>query len=277
MSHQLNTNNSSIVLHVRSEDGAQHTDGFNTDFSVYLSQPIKCRDDENFLISLSSAQIPYSFYNIQANLNSSLAVNGETISITPANYNVNTFAAEVQKKVPQLLMSYNKSFGKYVFSSTEDVTLTLTALSPLSQMGLIAGDHTITPLLPISSTNVVSMFSFNSLFIKTPNLFSLNSIESRHGGYSDILSKIEIQSSPNEYIYHLASMNQHKSLIRQKTISMISFALCATSNHLINLNGLGWEFSVQFDIVKVNKESALDVLASLPRILPKSDKSAKRI
>jgi hypothetical protein len=277
MSHQLNTNNSSIVLHVRSEDGAQHTDGFNTDFSVYLSQPIKCRDDENFLISLSSAQIPYSFYNIQANLNSSLAVNGETISITPANYNVNTFAAEVQKKVPQLLMSYNKSFGKYVFSSTEDVTLTLTALSPLSQMGLVAGDHTITPLLPISSTNVVSMFSFNSLFIKTPNLFSLNSIESRHGGYSDILSKIEIQSSPNEYIYHLASMNQHKSLIRQKTISMISFALCATSNHLINLNGLGWEFSVQFDIVKVNKESALDVLASLPRILPKSDKSAKRI
>ena len=277
MSHQLNTNNSSIVLHVRSEDGAQHTDGFNTDFSVYLSQPIKCRDDENFLISLSSAQIPYSFYNIQANLNSSLAVNGETISITPANYNVNTFAAEVQKKIPQLLMSYNKSFGKYVFSSTEDVTLTLTALSPLSQMGLVAGDHTITPLLPISSTNVVSMFSFNSLFIKTPNLFSLNSIESRHGGYSDILSKIEIQSSPNEYIYHLASMNQHKSLIRQKTISMISFALCATSNHLINLNGLGWEFSVQFDIVKVNKESALDVLASLPRILPKSDKSAKRI
>jgi hypothetical protein len=277
MSHQLNTNNSSIVLHVRSEDGAQHTDGFNTDFSVYLSQPIKCRDDENFLISLSSAQIPYSFYNIQANLNSSLAVNGETISITPANYNVNTFAAEVQKKVPQLLMSYNKSFGKYVFSSTEDVTITLTALSPLSQMGLVAGDHTITPLLPISSTNVVSMFSFNSLFIKTPNLFSLNSIESRHGGYSDILSKIEIQSSPNEYIYHLASMNQHKSLIRQKTISMISFALCATSNHLINLNGLGWEFSVQFDIVKVNKESALDVLASLPRILPKSDKSAKRI
>ena len=277
MSHQLNTNNSSIVLHVRSEDGAQHTDGFNTDFSVYLSQPIKCRDDENFLISLSSAQIPYSFYNIQANLNSSLAVNGETISITPANYNVNTFAAEVQKKVPQLLMSYNKSFGKYIFSSTEDVTLTLTALSPLSQMGLVAGDHTITPLLPISSTNVVSMFSFNSLFIKTPNLFSLNSIESRHGGYSDILSKIEIQSSPNEYIYHLASMNQHKSLIRQKTISMISFALCATSNHLINLNGLGWEFSVQFDIVKVNKESALDVLASLPRILPKSDKSAKRI
>jgi len=277
MSHQLNTNNSSIVLHVRSEDGAQHTDGFNTDFSVYLSQPIKCRDDENFLISLSSAQIPYSFYNIQANLNSSLAVNGETISITPANYNVNTFAAEVQKKVPQLLMSYNKSFGKYVFSSTEDVTITLTSLSPLSQMGLVAGDHTITPLLPISSTNVVSMFSFNSLFIKTPNLFSLNSIESRHGGYSDILSKIEIQSSPNEYIYHLASMNQHKSLIRQKTISMISFALCATSNHLINLNGLGWEFSVQFDIVKVNKESALDVLASLPRILPKSDKSAKRI
>jgi hypothetical protein len=204
-------------------------------------------------------------------------VNGEPISITPANYNVNTFAAEVQKKVPQLLMSYNKSFGKYIFSSTEDVTITLTALSPLSQMGLVAGDHTITPLLPISSTNVVSMFSFNSLFIKTPNLFSLNSIESRHGGYSDILSKIEIQSSPNEYIYHLASMNQHKSLIRQKTISMISFALCATSNHLINLNGLGWEFSVQFDIVKVNKESALDVLASLPRILPKSDKSAKRI
>ena len=99
MSHVLNTNNSSIMVHVRSQDGMQKTDGYNTDFSVMLNQPLKLNDGEYFLMSLSSAQIPYSFYNVQANLNNRIMVNGVEVFLTPANYNVNTFAQEVSSKI----------------------------------------------------------------------------------------------------------------------------------------------------------------------------------
>ena len=267
MSHQLNTNNSSIVVHVRSADGVQHTDGYNTYFSVYLSQPLKCKEDEYFLISLSSAQIPYSFYNIQSNMNNQLIVNEEVINLTPANYNINTFIAELTDKVKSLSVKYNKPLAKFEFTASETLEILLTSLSPTSQLGMPVGTFKVIPNLTTMSRHVVNMYSFNSLFIKTPNLFSLNSVESRHGGFSDILSKIEIQSSPNEFIYYLASMNGHKSLIKQRTIAMMSFQLCATSNHLINLNGCPWEFSVQFDIIKQQQETAEQIIENLPRLI----------
>lgn len=254
------------MVHVRSRDGMQKTSGYNTDFSVMLNQPLKLNDGEYFLMSLSSAQIPYSFYNVQADLNNRIIVNGEEIFLTPANYNVNTFAEEVSTKI-NMKMTFQKNTGKYQYVALQNLTMILESDSPLAQLGLDEGTYFLAQNSTMWSNNAVNMYSFNSLYLRTPNLFSLNSLESRHGGYSDILSKIEIQSSPSEFIYYLQH-NNHRSLLKQRVITQLDVRLTGTNNHLIYLNGCSWEFSVQFDIIKENDEIPVgEHYPSIPRLI----------
>jgi hypothetical protein len=230
------------MVHVRSTDGIEH--GMNTDFNIYLTEPLTCLAGEHFLMSLSSAQIPYSFYNIQSQLNNIIFIDNIEYAIPQGNYNVNTLSTAF--KLYGIDLNFSGLTGKYTISSNRTLTLKLTENSPLQQLGLTIGSYT---LGTIESKHVINMYSFNSLYIRTPNLHSLNSFETR-SGYSDILSKIEIQSSPNEFIYFEASQNAHKSLLKQREISMIHFRITGTDNRLINLNGCEFEFSIQFDVIK---------------------------
>ena len=59
----------STVLHIRSKDASQLISGFNTDFSVNLINPINVGKNEEVHISMMSAEIPYSFYNLSSDLN----------------------------------------------------------------------------------------------------------------------------------------------------------------------------------------------------------------
>jgi hypothetical protein len=166
-------------------------------------------------------------------------------------------------------LNFSGLTGKYtIASSKRSLTLKLTENSPLQQLGLTIGSYT---LGTIESKHVINMYSFNSLYIRTPNLHSLNSFETR-SGYSDILSKIEIQSSPNEFIYFEASQNAHKSLLKQREISMIHFRITGTDNTLINLNGCEFEFSIQFDIIKENDDVLVNTQPNIKR-MKKQEKS----
>lgn len=260
--HLLNTNKSSVMLHVRSVDGVASEDGFNTDFSIYLKEHLTCLPGEHFLMSLSSAQIPYSFYNIQDGMNNLIIINGVDKLIPAGNYNVITLTAVVKEF--GIILKYSVMTGKYTFTSPSLMDLILTDLSPLAQLGLPEGNYSL-GTSELVSHHVINMYSFNSLYLRTTNLHSLNSLETR-SGYSDILSKIEIQSSPNEFIYFVASQNTHKSLIKQREISMIQFKLTGTDNRLINLNGCDFEFSIQFDVIKENSDVAVDTGEGLNRI-----------
>ena len=58
----------STVLHIRGKDATQKKDGYNTDFVVHLADTIIIKNHEELHISLMSAEVPYSFYNISSEL-----------------------------------------------------------------------------------------------------------------------------------------------------------------------------------------------------------------
>ena len=80
---------SSTVLHIRSKDATQILDGFNTDFKLILTNPIIISQEEEIHISLMSAEIPYSFYNISSNLKNNILYYAETIlTFTNQDYSI---------------------------------------------------------------------------------------------------------------------------------------------------------------------------------------------
>ena len=84
----------STVLHIRSKDANQLQDGFNTNFSVDLKDPIKINIFEEVHIQMMSAEIPFSFYNISDNLDNTILKydTNETLIFTTQDYSIFEFS-----------------------------------------------------------------------------------------------------------------------------------------------------------------------------------------
>ena len=96
----------SKVMYLDSRDSVS-TSG--SEFTVVFEDTLTTRDDEGVLVSLLSATIPYSFYNIRAGVNDALSfveatLDGGTshthaVALEPGNYTATTLRTALADKV----------------------------------------------------------------------------------------------------------------------------------------------------------------------------------
>lgn len=270
MPYQLTTDSTpSKILHIRSEDADEFIDEeLTSGFSITFNEIIRCEEDEFMLISLNSCEIPYSFYNIDyknkyLNITESQIDNTNIfniqITLPESNYNSYEFASTLQtllntnslhnivytvtydKKLNKFNYLISKNNHKVLFKFTNDD-------SPYLQMGFKKGiTYIALHNINLQSVNSIQMFDNHALYIRT-NLVT-NNLISRTKGFSDILQKIPINSSPNGVIYHMP-VNSHDNLISIKSFNNIVIRLTEEQNRLIDLQGLNWELSILIKFVK---------------------------
>ena len=107
--------------------------------------------------------------------------------------------------------------------------------------------------------------SIRSLYIRT-NLTTSSVLDSSvGGGFSSILARVPIDVSSGGIITISPSDGAiHKLLLKIKEISVISVRLTDQKNRIIDLNGLDWDLSLQFDFIeapvnKVPKDKRLQI------------------
>jgi len=98
--------------------------------------------------------------------------------------------------------------------------------------------------------------SIRSLYIRT-NLTTSSVLDSSvGGGFSSILARVPIEVGSGGIITISPSDGSvHKLLLKIKEISVIQVRLTDQKNRIIDLNGLDWDLSLQFDFIEapVNK------------------------
>ncbi len=67
--------NASRVIYINSKDATSLLGDSRSDFNFVLEEPIVIPDHHNILLSVYSAEIPYSFYNFRVGVNCRLALN----------------------------------------------------------------------------------------------------------------------------------------------------------------------------------------------------------
>ena len=75
----------STIIHIRSKDATDLTGGtYNTFFRVEVTNPVVCLAEEELHISVMSCEIPYSFYNISADLSNDTLIydTNQTLTLT---------------------------------------------------------------------------------------------------------------------------------------------------------------------------------------------------
>ena len=213
MNYQASTNNSSLMLHIRSEDSVSATPSH---FKASID-PQSIDLKEQWLVHLSSAQIPYTFYQLNKNNNTIIITreNGidETINIDQGNYDIDSFIAIFQSKCKEvginLQCHHNEPSNtiQYICGELLVIDKTKNTNCPWSHLGLRENITFIiqTGFVPTISNGVVNVHTINSIYLRCPSFAATNAIETRNRGFSHILAKIDIHVGMGEVIYYTPS------------------------------------------------------------------------
>jgi hypothetical protein len=284
----------SKILYIDSRDASSYlshntTTGkpLNSYFQYVLKENIEIPGNQRALISLNSATIPYSFYNIREGINDVLDYaitnmsnfESETgkVEIPAGNYTAYTLIPIIVDKINTsqnatkeieftFAMEYDSDAQKYLykFNSKGDSVgdqLVLQFLfrnkdliSPHIEMGFDAIDVEIKSELTdavktTKSDNVVDINgSIHGVYIRT-NLVSDGTLDSQNGTFSNILARMPINVQSGGIIFATPNNATHKSKVDLRSISILTIRLTDERNRILDLNGLHFQLAIAIDFI----------------------------
>ena len=249
-------------------------------FAYSFKDAIETGPGEGMLVSLSSASIPYSFYNIRTGINDQLhyskgGVLQAPISVAPGNYSANTLAKALINafKAPivdvVLLMSYDKITQKYALSSANGLTFEFDEDRNIKNEIGFGGSSGSVPITvdaaePTASPQAADLNgSVHAIYIRT-NLATKSVMESQTGGVSDILAKVDINTDPGGVITLDPNRVSHEALIHTAGIKHLEIRITDERNRLLDLNGLHSQVALRFRFVDTKVSAA--IVTADPRV-----------
>ena len=287
-----NNSKSSVILYLDSRDATSYLatkletdiDGnsreinLNSYFQYVLTENIEVPLNQRALVSLQSATIPYSFYNIRTDVNDTLiyeitnvdtasSTNGQIITLTSGNYTAYSLADEIKTIINdntidvdyEFGMEYDSDKNKYLYSITNnsngnqlrvDFFFANSIKSCNIEMGFAPLNHKFfsdtTETLRYSQNVIDINGSIHGVYIRS-NLVSKGTLDSQNGTLSNILARLPINVQSGGIIF--GDHNHHKSIVDLKYINTITIRLTDERNRLLDLNGLHFQVAIQIDFL----------------------------
>ena len=246
---------SSVVLHIRSKDANQLTTDYNTHFSVNLINPITIEKTDEVHISIMSVEMPYSFYNISAELKNNTIVydTSNTLTITSQDYSVfdlrDFFNADTNFSAI-FTTTYDKQKNKLKFlnktGSSHVINLSSSLINKVIGFNETTTDRTITAGSTLESDYVCNLATVHSILIKS-SMGQANVLSTRAGN-STTLQKISVDVNSNGIIYMNQQDYRQVSISQSNVIDLIIFHITDQNNNLLQLQNVNFEFSIIFEI-----------------------------
>ena len=320
--YNLDTNTpASVVIHLDSRyastflqkvtDSSGDSRDLTTNYIYNLREALEISDSMVCLVSLHSATIPYSFYNLRTDINDTLSVRvvyggvtyNNDITLDQGNYNVSNLLTELVNKVNALQydgantignratiqkgtqFDYDRKLLKFTFYyTTTDANLTEISFyftSTQANAGNMLGfydDGTIYTLTRngsstsnLKSSKVIDLNDQIHGLYVRQNLVSKGTLDNATGIFSNILSRIPITTNAGGVIFFSPNDGTHKSMVDLKSIQSIGIKLTDDTNRAIDLNGGHFQVSLQIDYV-YRKEPIMELTRVSRRIMEISQK-----
>ena len=250
-----------ILIHLDSS----HSNSENGIVTINLNNSIDRKRQELFLLSLDSAQIPHSFYQMnESNNRLDIVIEGTqnilTLLLQPGNYTAITLQNLLMTKFKEVGIEIKIKFdmsrvsGKYDFYDSNQIfTIFFNEKSMFKQLGFLLGDEIIIkPDFKIQSSYPINLNSIVTVQVHLKNLTYLNSIDCKNGGgYSDILASVDVHSEAWGSINYYSYMSGHKLLIQDEYIYQLDFYLTDQDGNAINFNKQDFQMSLLIEHCRV--------------------------
>lgn len=204
-------------------------------------------------LAVSHCNIPYSFYNIDANNNQLIySVNGgnlQTLEITRGNYNIRQLSTFLNSNLPNFTVTYDIITNKLTFTNSlynfyidkSSTCLNLIGFSNDTNL------YNTSILRQLTSYKCVDLASHKCIYITID--IPTGSINLSNKSEMSILSSIPINTSPNSLITYINS-NNHKICLYKNTLNAINIRITDQDNNNLNLNGCHWNMSLVVEVIK---------------------------
>ena len=248
---------SSNIIHIRSKETNFET--LNSDFSFNLKSAIEIGKNQEAHITVISAEIPYSFYNISSDLlNNTLVYNtNNTLTFTNQDYNITQLVKYFNDDTNFSALfstTYNAQKNKITFTnvtgSTQTINFSSSTINKVIGWNEIQSDIDLAASGTTESVNVCNLATVHSIMVRS-NLSDANTQSSRNGN-SGILQKISIDMNSNFLIYLNNSDYRTTSIITSTTIDYISMNFTNQDDKILNLNGVNFEISLLVEIFPID-------------------------
>jgi len=245
----------SYVIHVRSKDCFQITPGYNTNLQIHLDACICRGENQRFHVSVSSAEIPHSWYSFSSVLQTNQIImdGSAAFTLADANYDVYEMIILITTSLTfPYDATYSENTSKITLTNTDSTSHTLNFLtSPglakalgfdvTSNLTILAGDS-------VTGSNIINFATVHSLFLHS-TLSVANVITTEHGNYEPILDMIPVNVDPFEIIHFspyetaLFSSRLNDTFLRNFQVSIRD-----QNCNLIQLNGANFEVALLVEI-----------------------------
>tara|TARA_R100001015_G_C4635060_1_gene203318 strand:+ start:4842 stop:5819 length:978 start_codon:yes stop_codon:yes gene_type:complete len=246
------------VVHIRSKD-AEREGLLNSHLFIDLKEPITLDPNTEEIHQLIlSGEIPYSFYNVSADVkNNEIVYDTDQLFTFPSkNYDIYELIDVITNDAGfPFSATYDRYTMKITLTNTSGSTQTIRwGLSSAAKVCgfstdvdndsvVVAGGTTI-------SNNVVDLASIHSLFIKSNA--SSNMVFSTRAGFSQTIQKVSVDVNSGNIIY-LNQNDSRQNTILHSNIDALDLRITDQNDNLVNFNNINYEISIGFLVYPINK------------------------
>jgi hypothetical protein len=255
----INSGYGSWIIHCDTKDMTRSSGQV---YSLVLDDSISIPPRHRGLISLSSAEIPNSFYIVNFNNNTLKGTHDTipfTITIPEGNYTVGSLRSKLEDLLNTQIdnhfdVFYNSDTFKYTFSSTgsNHITILDFATSTCNQLcGFpTTGTGTIRHNVSSYTSEYVIDLTYTPFFYFMSNFTDIQSLDSLTKRNTNVLAKVPIDVNSGGIIYYDRTQVSHEILFSSKYIQELSVELLDSFRRPVSLNGLNYSFSITIHIIE---------------------------
>lgn len=246
-------------LHVNSANCTKLTEGFTTALEIVLAAPITVTDEMHFLsVTLSSADIPYTMYNISSNIGTTglFMDSAAGLVLTPGNYDIDELCAAITASVAfEFSATIDFKSAKITLTNTDGVNPHTINFSESSSQGLAKMmGFALTDQTVAASGTIVSDYTVNLNPISTIYMYTdlpIDNVQTTFSGgnYESILDKIELRSDDlpfGKISFSSEDTAPFHAKIRRDRIERFRIYIRDQNNILLDLNNNDLEFTLHF-------------------------------
>ena len=236
-----------LQIHLNSANADSYN---NNSFSdcVFQLPTIELPPQHTIYLSVQSAVIPYTFYNIDSTNNLLIfTANGltTTLNITGGNYNAINLASYLTSNLLNITVKYNPIINKFTFTHL-NYDFIFSSLSTCFVLLGISNNNLSSTNRIYTSNNCVNLLSKTCLCIQS-NLPTLN-INHSNLSEGNLLVSFPVNTPPYSLIT-FENKSNFKTNLNSNTLSNINIKLIDQNNNLVNLNGCFFSLTLQIDVV----------------------------
>jgi hypothetical protein len=220
-------------------------------------------DEEDIVssnICIMNAQIPVSFYTINAN-NNIIGTNLGNVVIPIGNYNFNSLYPIVESAFSTqisvtLTLTISKFTGLITFTFVSGIANTYYNFNNSYKIfGFLPNVN-----YPYIGNSVISPFPLNLLGVKKLNIRSqklqISSFSSLSNNLGITLATLAVDVPAFSMISYINQTDLNKTNLQIKTIDQIDLSITDEDNNLIDFNGLDWNITLVLENVRLIADKA---------------------